>query len=440
MVEYSLEKLLKLRHLSEFTGSEIFTELGLYQDIVIDTYDVWSYRDIDESNGEWYIQFEVGKDIKELENIMFSTEAFMLPCPKCQHKQAFKNEGNINKSKIELPKYYDEYIEYLSSLEEDYLMGIKYSCKNQVLNYKKFSLEYICPLNPSHRVYGDFIIEEIVLKEEHKKNTEKEEYKKTTEVEGYVILRKIGQYPSMKDMQFFECKEYKNILGKDNHRNYTMALGLYASGVGCGSFLYLRRVLEFMVEKKHKKYLDQEGWDEKKYEQEHFKERLDMLEKYEKIIPDELNEVRNKLYGVLSKGVHESTEDDCKKLFPFLKCAIDIILNEEVKRKKNAVELSKLKKEMHVMCACCGKEKELLESFEELEKDVNICVDCSKLLCKYKDAVKKKNEEDSKKLLDEIKGKKSENKGKKSKKVFDDWFFKFQDSLGVKNIQEDCKK
>lgn len=86
-----------------------------------------------------------------------------------------------------------------------------------------------------------------------------------------------------------------------------------------------------------------------------------------------------------------------------------------------------------MMCACCGKKKELLESFEELEKDVNICVDCAKLLCKYQDAVKKKNEEDSNKPLDEIKGKKSE-------KVFDDWFSKFQDRLGVKNTQEDCKK
>ena len=433
MVEYSLEKLLKLRHLSEFNRSEIFTELGLYQDIVIDTYDLGSYNDVDKDG--WYTQFEVGKDIKELENIMFSTEAIMLPCPKCQHKQAFKSEGNINKSKIKLPKYYDEDIGYLSSLEEDYLMGIKYSCKNQVLNYKKFSLEYICPLNPSHRVYGDFIIEEIVLKEEHKKTTEKEEYKKTTEVEGYVILKKIGQYPSMKDMQFFECKEYKNILG-DNYKDYTMALGLNASGVGCGSFMYLRRVFEFIVEKMHKECLNQGGWEEEEYERKHFNERIKMLEKYKKckIIPDELNEVRKKLYGVLSDGVHESTEDDCKKLFPFLKCAIDIMLNEEVKRKKDAVELSKFKKE----CACCGKKIEFLELCEELEKDVNICVDCSKLLYKYEEAVKEKNEEVSKKLLDEIKGKKR----KKRKKVFDDWdwFSKFQDRLGVKNIQEDCKK
>ena len=41
-----------------------------------------------------------------------------------------------------------------------------------------------------------------------------------------------------------------------------------------------------------------------------------------------------------------STDNECKELFPSLRVAIDIILNEEVKRKKNAEELSKLEKEL----------------------------------------------------------------------------------------------
>ena len=84
-------------------------------------------------------------------------------------------------------------------------------------------------------------------------------------------------------------------------------------------------------------------------------------------------------------------------------------------------------------CACCGKKKKLLESFEELEKDINICVECSKILYKYQDAVKEKNAEESKKLLDEIKGKKSE-------KSFVEWFSIFQDRLGVRNMKNDCKE
>ena len=75
-------------------------------------------------------------------------------------------------------------------------------------------------------------------------------------------------------------------------------------------------------------------------------------------------------------------------------------------------------------CACCEKKKRILESFEELDKDISICVNCSKIIYKYQDAVKEKNVKDSQKLLDEI-------KSKKSKKEFLEWFLKFQKRLGV---------
>ena len=75
-------------------------------------------------------------------------------------------------------------------------------------------------------------------------------------------------------------------------------------------------------------------------------------------------------------------------------------------------------------CACCSKKKKLFESFEELEKDVSICVDCSKVLYKYQDAVKEKNTEETKKFLDEINAKKQDKK-------FVEWFMKFQGWIGV---------
>ena len=80
-------------------------------------------------------------------------------------------------------------------------------------------------------------------------------------------------------------------------------------------------------------------------------------------------------------------------------------------------------------CACCDRKKKLLESFEELDKDIYICVECSKTLYKYQDAVKEKNAEESKKLLDEIKAKKGE-------KNFGEWFAKFQERLGVVEKKE----
>lgn len=58
-------------------------------------------------------------------------------------------------------------------------------------------------------------------------------------------------------------------------------------------------------------------------------------------------------------------------------------------------------------CSCCGKKKGLFESFEELEKDVNICVECSKKLYKYQDFKKEKNNEEAVKMLKQIKPKKN---------------------------------
>lgn len=86
-------------------------------------------------------------------------------------------------------------------------------------------------------------------------------------------------------------------------------------------------------------------------------------------------------------------------------------------------------------CACCGRKKKIFESFEELETDVDICVECSKILYKYQDAVKEKNDDESKALLTELSKKKSDKK-------FDEWFKKFQERLGILNYerkQEDNK-
>ena len=401
MVEYSLKKLLKLPHLSEFRIDEIFTKLGVYEDVVIDTFDLESNTRFDYKDNMEYHQLIAGKDVRMLEILKFSKEPFMIPCSKCQKEQSFKDiNSNYSssqdiKGKILLPinnskgstkilceynkdQFDDACID--ESYEENYLIPSQHKCKSGVLEFnKKFSREYVCPLEQSHRVYGDFVIEEIVLREdppkevkEYKENVEKaklnntdipekdyvvkEYYEKLKKVEGYIIIKKIGQYPSMADMQFFECKKYSKIL-KDNYRDYTMALGLNASGVGCGSFLYLRRILELMVEEFHQECLSQGGWNDEEFgwNDEEFK-KLRFNEKIRKIesvgkcvFPSELNEISSSLYGVLSRGVHESTEDECKELFPYVKYAIDIMLNEKIAKKQKADKLQELQKKLQEM-------------------------------------------------------------------------------------------
>ena len=40
MKQYSVEQLKKIKHLSDYSYSQIFTGLGLYEDVLIDTYSV----------------------------------------------------------------------------------------------------------------------------------------------------------------------------------------------------------------------------------------------------------------------------------------------------------------------------------------------------------------------------------------------------------------
>ena len=113
-------------------------------------------------------------------------------------------------------------------------------------------------------------------------------------VKGYVIMRKIGQYPSMADMQFFESIKYRCVL-KSHYRDYSLALGLFASGVGCGSFIYLRRIFEFLIDSLHEECKNEQGWNEEEYRKLDFNSRIQMIESFGKvIIPQELTQVRKK--------------------------------------------------------------------------------------------------------------------------------------------------
>lgn len=60
-------------------------------------------------------------------------------------------------------------------------------------------------------------------------------------------MKKIGQYPSVADLTFPELEEYRKIMTKEDEKEFKRAIGLYASGIGVGSFVYLRRIFEHII-------------------------------------------------------------------------------------------------------------------------------------------------------------------------------------------------
>ncbi|MCL2767179.1 MAG: hypothetical protein FWE49_00385 [Synergistaceae bacterium] len=108
--------------------------------------------------------------------------------------------------------------------------------------------------------------------------------------------------------------KYKSVL-KEQYDEYNRAIGLYTHGIGIGAFVYLRRIIErlvFNVFTNEKVKLNISDDEFLKYR---FVEKISALKD---CLPDSLTSRAN-MYGIISKGIHELSEDECKKMFPYIK-------------------------------------------------------------------------------------------------------------------------
>lgn len=150
---------------------------------------------------------------------------------------------------------------------------------------------------------------------------------------------KIGQFPSFADISVGDAIKYKSTLG-NKYREYCKALGLFSHGVGIGSFVYLRRIIETLVFEKYEEIAETIGIDRGFFIHSEFKDKFEILKDY---LPSIL--VKNKnVYGIVSKGIHELEEQECISLFPFIKAGIELILDDvliEKERKEKEKLFSK---------------------------------------------------------------------------------------------------
>mgnify|MGYP007049944990 CR=1 FL=1 len=130
-------------------------------------------------------------------------------------------------------------------------------------------------------------------------------------------IMKIGQYPSIADIHIGQVKQYNKILSKEHEKEFTRAIGLAANGVGIGSFVYLRRIK--------------------------------ILKDY---LPETLVELQQ-VYGILSKGLHELSEDECLLYFDVIRQGIEMMLDDmltqrqkEERKKKTLDAVSKISSEL----------------------------------------------------------------------------------------------
>jgi hypothetical protein len=148
---------------------------------------------------------------------------------------------------------------------------------------------------------------------------------------------KIGQYPSYADIFHQVDKKYSKILGKEKYSEFERAVGLASHDIGIGSFVYLRRIFEDLVEEAHIKAKANADWKETLYPSR-MQDRILALKPY---LPSLLVENR-KIYSILSKGIHELDEKECLAYFNLMKEGIEIILEEKLVKQEAEARLKRI--------------------------------------------------------------------------------------------------
>ncbi|WP_095152351.1 short-chain dehydrogenase [Pseudomonas sp. Irchel s3b5] len=169
------------------------------------------------------------------------------------------------------------------------------------------------------------------------------------DIEGRT-MQKIGQHPSLAELNTYDVRQYSAVLSKADFKELTKAIGLAAHGVGVGSFVYLRRIFENLVNAAYQIAKSDSGWDEAAYQSGRMAERIQLLEGH---LPEFLVENRS-MYKILSKGVHELTEDECLAAFPVVKMGIELVLDEKLVAAAKQRKLEQATKAIHGLVSKAG--------------------------------------------------------------------------------------
>lgn len=154
------------------------------------------------------------------------------------------------------------------------------------------------------------------------------------------FMMKIGQYPSVADIHIGQVKQYDKVLDKSILREFTKAIGLAANGVGIGSFVYLRRIFENLVYDAFDEAKREGGLDLELFNKQRMDEKIKSLEGY---LPPFIVQ-HSAIYGILSKGIHELSEEECLEYFDTMRASIEMILDQRVEqreKKKKEEEVQK---------------------------------------------------------------------------------------------------
>ncbi|MGV3599127.1 MAG: short-chain dehydrogenase [Bacteroidota bacterium] len=155
-------------------------------------------------------------------------------------------------------------------------------------------------------------------------------------------LTKTGQYPSIADFHLHELKQYRKVIPADKLKEFSKAIGLAANGVGIGSFVYLRRIFEYLIFDAFEVAKGEGVVSDADFQTKRMDQKIELLKNY---LPSFLVENIG-MYSILSLGIHELSEESCLQHFDALRVGIEIILDEKLEELKKKEKIEEAKKKI----------------------------------------------------------------------------------------------
>ena len=307
----------KKKYLHEYTVDQIINEVGLYQKMYISL----NFDHTRKFSKPELMQAMKNQDATVFNDLIYHIRKIVLYCNQCDRENTFDLRCDISYSSLVIPS--NDSILYVQTCDEEF--DWKDLAKIEKSNKEYFICKYQCAFESKHNIIVQYKVD----------------------VEGEeLVLQKIGQYPSIADLQFPDLRKYEKIMGDNYHKEFTRAIGLFSHGIGIGSFVYLRRIYENLIEEIHNEYVAKPEWVDSEYTGKKFNVKINYLESLDaNIFPAEITDIKTQIYGVISKGIHEYTEEECMTLFEPLKFCIESILDhkyEKDERRKKAENALKI--------------------------------------------------------------------------------------------------
>ena len=216
-------------------------------------------------------------------------------CTKCDKHRIFAADQNI----FDVPNIRSEHYPY--------------KIEDKPIFFKSFR----CSAYPDHKILFSFI------------------------VEGDEVI-KISEFPSKYDSVKDTFNDYKKILEKEKITELSKAAQLESFGYAIASLLYYRRIFESIILKTFSESDFENKITEEEFRQKRMNEKTDYIAAF---LPEYFKE-NSHMYGILSKGVHELEEDECRKYLPIVKAIIFFSLDEAVEKRNKEIRKAEMAKKL----------------------------------------------------------------------------------------------